>query len=32
MRDEVTVIVGKEIGDKLEDYWQLDKEGELRGA
>jgi len=32
MRQEVTDIVGLETGGKLEDFWLLDKEGELRGA
>lgn len=32
IRKEATKIVGQEIGDRLEDYWGLDDEGELRGA
>ena len=32
MRLEVAKIVGEEIGDVLEDYLCLDKEGEVRGA
>ena len=31
-RKEAARIVGQEIGDKLEDYWGLDQEGELRGV
>lgn len=32
VRKEATKLVGQEIGDRLEDYWELDDEGELRGA
>lgn len=32
MRKEAAKLVGQEIGDRLEDYWELDNEGELRGA
>jgi cation diffusion facilitator CzcD-associated flavoprotein CzcO len=32
MRLAVTQIVGEEIGDKLDDYWSVDAEGELRGC
>ena len=31
-RNEAIKFVGEEIGEKLDDYWQLDSEGELRGA
>lgn len=29
---EVIKIVGPEIGERLDHYWGLDAEGELRGA
>jgi hypothetical protein len=32
VRKEAAKLVGQEIGDRLEDYWELDNEGELRGA
>ena len=32
MREAAEEIVGKEIGEKLDDWWGVDKEGELRGA
>lgn len=32
MRLMVAEIVGEEVADKLEDYWHLDREGEVRGA
>ena len=32
VRKEATKLVGQEIGERLEDYWELDDEGELRGA
>lgn len=32
MRHEVTKIVGPEIGNRLDDYWDIDDEGEMRGA
>lgn len=32
MRRLIGAIVGPEIEDQLDDYWGLDKEGELRGA
>jgi hypothetical protein len=32
VRKQTATIVGDEIGDGLEDYWELDSEGELRGA
>lgn len=32
MRLAAEGIVGEEIGAKLEDWWGVDKEGELRGA
>jgi hypothetical protein len=32
MWKEATKFVGPEIGERLEDYWELDDEGELRGV
>jgi len=32
MRLAAEAIVGEEVGEKLEDWWGVDKEGELRGA
>ena len=32
MRLMVAEIVGEEVAEQLEDYWSLDKEGEIRGA
>lgn len=32
LREGIARIVGEEIGDQLEDYWLVDKEGELLGA
>jgi hypothetical protein len=32
VRKEAAKLVGPEIGDRLEDYWELDDEGELRGV
>ena len=32
VRKQAAKLVGQEIGDRLEDYWELDDEGELRGA
>lgn len=32
MRTAAEEIVGKEIGEQLDDWWGVDKEGELRGA
>ena len=32
VRDQITEIVGSSIGEKLDDYWGLDEEGEVRGA
>ena len=32
VRNEAMKFVGPEIGEKLDDYWRLDSEGELRGA
>ncbi|KEF63431.1 uncharacterized protein A1O9_01409 [Exophiala aquamarina CBS 119918] len=32
LRETVGKIVGPEIEDQLEDFWQLDSEGEIRGA
>lgn len=31
-REQVAGIVGRDIADRLDDYWGLDAEGELRGA
>lgn len=31
-RDTVKELFGKEVYDRVEDYWGLDKEGEVRGA
>lgn len=31
-RSEAAKIVGEEIGKKLEQYWGIDEEGELRGV
>ncbi|RAH51708.1 flavin-containing monooxygenase [Aspergillus piperis CBS 112811] len=31
-RDTVGELFGKEVHDRVEDYWGLDKEGEVRGA
>jgi hypothetical protein len=31
-RNEAIKFVGAEVGQKIDDYWQLDSEGELRGA
>lgn len=31
-RDTVKELFGKEVHDRVEDYWGLDKEGEVRGA
>ena len=31
MRLMVAGIVGEEVADKLEEYWHLDREGEVRG-
>ena len=32
VRREAIKVVGPEIGERLDDYWELDDEGELRGA
>ncbi|KIM92618.1 hypothetical protein OIDMADRAFT_185081 [Oidiodendron maius Zn] len=32
MRDAAAQLVGNEIGQKLEDYWRVDMEGEFRGV
>ena len=32
VRGEAIQVVGPEIGERLDDYWSLDDEGELRGA
>ncbi|KAJ9614972.1 hypothetical protein H2200_001046 [Cladophialophora chaetospira] len=32
VRGEAIKVVGPEIGERLDDYWALDDEGELRGA
>ena len=32
MRQLIGAIVGPKIEDQLDDYWGIDKEGELRGA
>jgi hypothetical protein len=32
MRQLVGSIVGPEIESQLEDFWELDSEGEIRGA
>jgi hypothetical protein len=32
VRGEAIKIVGSELGERLDDYWGLDDEGELRGA
>jgi hypothetical protein len=32
VRKEAAKIVGPEIGERLEDYWDIDEEGELRGV
>ncbi|OAG01922.1 flavin-containing monooxygenase [Paraphaeosphaeria sporulosa] len=32
LRDTATKIFGDEIGNKLEEFWQCDEEGESRGA
>jgi hypothetical protein len=32
VRGEAIKVVGPEIGERLDDYWELDDEGELRGA
>jgi hypothetical protein len=32
VRGEAIKIVGPELGEQLDDYWELDDEGELRGA
>lgn len=32
MRGEVYRLFGAEVGDKVEDFWGLDKEGEISGA
>ena len=31
-RDQVTSIVGPELEEQLEDMWQRDKEGDIRGC
>jgi hypothetical protein len=32
VRNEAIKFVGPEIEERLEDYWELDDEGELRGV
>lgn len=32
VRKEATKIVGPEIASRLDDYWDIDDEGELRGV
>lgn len=32
VREMAGSIVGQEIEDQLEDFWELDAEGEIRGA
>ena len=32
IRKEAIKIVGADVGEKLDDYWALDDEGELRGV
>jgi hypothetical protein len=32
IRNEAIKIVGPQVGEKLDDYWALDDEGELRGV
>lgn len=32
MREAAEDIVGKEVGENLDDWWGVDKEGEIRGA
>lgn len=32
MRTAAEELVGREVGEQLEDYWGVDSEGELRGA
>lgn len=32
VRKEAIKIVGPEVGEKLDEYWGLDDEGELRGV
>ena len=32
VRGEAIKVVGPEIGERLDDYWSVDDEGELRGA
>lgn len=32
VRQEAIKYVGPEVGEKLDDYWYLDAEGELRGV